>query len=395
MNPDIRVAWVLPAMPRDEADPLVSYWGPMARAVARGADLEVLALRFPSALPPFNWGRARVHSLPFGHLRRRSSPRIWQAAVLRLIALHRRRPFQLIHALHGNEAGWVALLASLCLRLPLLVHLGGGETVGLKKLGYGSRCYPLERFQVAASLRRARRVTVGSAYQGRLALAHRNLSPARILRLPIGLDLAPFEASAAQRPVGARERGAKGSGSPLRLISVADLNRVKGHDLLLAAAAPWLRGRPELRLALIGGGPRLAALRRQSRQLGIEQQVEWHGQVPNAALPPRLARADLFVHASHHEAQGLALIEAAAAGLNLVSTAVGVTAELGLPDAQLAEPGDMAGLSHAIGRGIQAAESADAPDRVVAQQQAAGSFALEPVAEAWRDCYAEIAAVRT
>lgn len=386
------MAWVLPAMPRDPADPLVSYWGPMARAVAETVTLDVVALRFPSALPTFAWGRARIHTLPHGHLRRRASPKIWHAALRRLGDLHRRRPIRLLHALHGNEAGWVSVLASLHLRLPLVVHLGGGETVGLPRLGYGSRCHAMERWQVAASLRRARWVTVGSTYQGQLAVRRWGVDPSRVLELPVGLDLAPYDPR--RRPPQRPDLGTdQEAPRTLRLISVAELNAVKGHDLVLQAVAPWLHSIPGLRLALVGGGPRLAALRRLAETLGVAAKLEWHGQVPNPGLAARLARAQVFVHGSHHEAQGLALIEAAAAGLQIASTAVGVAPQLGLPAVQLAAPGDLCGLRAAVGHAIAAALGK--PTRGgSAALPAAEAYALEPVAARWQQRYAAMTAGR-
>ncbi len=372
---------MLPAMPRDAADPLVAYWGPMARAIGTDVDLEVIALRFPSALPTYRWGRARVHCLPHGHLRRRRSPLIWRSAVQRLEALHRERPFSLIHALHGNEAGWVGALASLRLRLPLLVHLGGGEPVGLTRLAYGSQCHALERWQVATAVRLARRVTVGSAYQGQRAADRLGLNPARISVLPIGLDLAAFAAlrdRGATAPVAERFR---------RIIDVAELNAVKGHDLLLRAAQPWLHSLPGLRLALVGGGPKCAGLRRQAAALGIADRIDWHGQVPNGALPQLLARADVFAHSALHEAQGLALIEAAAAGLPIASSRVGVTTELGVPNRQLAHPGDVDGLRAAIGQALARAWDRDVRPQPEADR-ARACFSLETVAPAWQRLYA-------
>lgn len=374
----VRLAWILPAFPRDGRDPLVPYWGPMARAVAQACDLDVVPLRFPSGLPTFDCGRARVHPLPHGHLRLRHSPRLWRSALERLRQLHQVRPFQLIHALHGNEAGFLGALASRMLGVPLLLHLGGGETVGFPDLRYGAQALAIERWQVRSALRRARRITVGSRFQARAA---ERLLPARaagrVVQAPIGIDLAPF--APAVRPPGAAR-------PEPRLICVAELNAVKDHPTLLQAAAPWLQALPDLRLELVGGGPRLAFLRGLARDLEISDQVVWRGQIPNAALPPILAEASGLVHGARHEAQGLALIEAASVGLPIAATRVGVAEELSAESTATAPPGDVAGLSRAIGRTLDRSLCPN-PARRAAQVAAASRFDLPQAIGAWLDLY--------
>ena len=373
------VAWILPAFPRDAADPLVPYWGPMAQAVAEVMHLDVLPLRFPSATAPFACGRARVHPLPQGHLRLRRSPRLWTAALSRLRRLHRQRPFHVIHALHGNEAGFLGALASRMLDVPLVVHLGGGETVGFPHLAYGSQAFAVERWQVRTAMRRARRITVGSLAQGRLAtrLLPERRAP-RVVLAPLGIRLAPFLAVSPAPPAASR---------PLTLLSVAEFNAVKDLETLLRAVAPWAQALPDLRLALVGGGPVLADLRRLAGRLGIAHQVVWRGQIPNAAVPLALGAATVFVHSARHEAQGLALIEAAAAGLPMASTSVGVAPELAPAGLATAAPGDAAGLSAAIGQALAWALGADAPARSAALRATVARFDLPQAVSGWLRLY--------
>jgi hypothetical protein len=86
---------------------------------------------------------------------------------------------------------------------------------------------------------------------------------------------------------------------------------VKGHDVLLAALGQLpgtLAGR-RVRLALVGDGPLLDALKTQARQLGIEDRVIWAGWQQDVA--PWYAIADLVVLPSReNETLGNVILEA-------------------------------------------------------------------------------------
>jgi glycosyltransferase involved in cell wall biosynthesis len=122
--------------------------------------------------------------------------------------------------------------------------------------------------------------------------------------IPVGLDLARFKPRSARLP----------SDAP-RIVSVGRLVSLKGHDVLLRALSriktPW-------RLDLIGNGPEYLSLNRLAESLGILPRVRFLGEVEDVA--PYLEAADLFCFPSRHEGQGLALFEAAAARLPIITS---------------------------------------------------------------------------
>lgn len=103
-----------------------------------------------------------------------------------------------------------------------------------------------------------------------------------------------------------------------RLFTAGRLSREKGIDLLLEAVALLLPQFPALQLSVAGRGPEESALRKQSQRLGLETAVHFLGHEPS--LESHFALADLFVLPSRHEGMPNALLEAAAAGLPIVST---------------------------------------------------------------------------
>lgn len=96
---------------------------------------------------------------------------------------------------------------------------------------------------------------------------------------------------------------------------------------LLASLRTAALGQPWL-LIVAGGGSELDEARRIAAETGTTVNVEFLGDVPNHALPPLYAQADLFLQPSYTEGFPRVLLEAMAAGLPIVSTDAGGTAQL-------------------------------------------------------------------
>jgi glycosyltransferase involved in cell wall biosynthesis len=145
---------------------------------------------------------------------------------------------------------------------------------------------------------------------------------------------------------------ARGSNDAVvRLLSIGSVVPDKGYDLLIAALAtildlPW-------RLTIAGDRTRnLAAAARLDADIsahGLGDRVAVLGAVPPERVIELCLASDLFVLASRFEGYGMALAEAIAHGLPVVSTTAGaisdtVPAGTGL----LVPPGDVAALVQAL-----------------------------------------------
>lgn len=102
-------------------------------------------------------------------------------------------------------------------------------------------------------------------------------------------------------------------GRPARFIAVGAITPVKNYELLLRAL---VRVRHPWTLELVGEGPLREHLEQLSADLGIDDRVEWTGQVDD--VPRRMARSDLLVHPSASETFGYVLLEAAEQWLPVV-----------------------------------------------------------------------------
>jgi colanic acid/amylovoran biosynthesis glycosyltransferase len=143
------------------------------------------------------------------------------------------------------------------------------------------------------------------------------------------------------------------------LLCPARLIRVKGHPLLLEAAARVASRGIAFELWLAGDGPEADSVVRRIRDLGLERQVRMLGMLPHAALLRLYQRgevdcvvlASLDLGAGVHEGISVALIEAMGYGIPAISTRTGGMAELLDGGAGvLVPPADSAALADALER---------------------------------------------
>jgi glycosyltransferase involved in cell wall biosynthesis len=138
------------------------------------------------------------------------------------------------------------------------------------------------------------------------------------------------------------------------IISASRLVSKNGMDILIRATAE-LKGlihNTEYLIQILGSGPEGIRLKKLVKDLAIEDQVEFLGSVENDKVPEYLMRADIFVRPSRSEGQGIAFLEAMAAGLPVIGTPVG-----GIPEfvhdgdtGLLAKPEDFSDLAAKIQR---------------------------------------------
>jgi glycosyltransferase involved in cell wall biosynthesis len=147
-----------------------------------------------------------------------------------------------------------------------------------------------------------------------------------------------------------------GSGTPtVELLSVGTLNPGKGYEELLSALAD-VRSR-DWHLTCAGSltrhPPTVARIRAIVQRRNLEDRVSLVGELDAGQIEARYARADVFVLATLRETFGMAVAEALAHGLPVVSTSTGaIPALVGTDAGLLVRPGDVPSLGAALSRVI-------------------------------------------
>lgn len=141
--------------------------------------------------------------------------------------------------------------------------------------------------------------------------------------IPTGIDLKPYQTADGQKI-----RKKKHWENDIVMISVGRLAPEKNWFTLIQATALVLKEYPQFRLVLIGDGPDRKFLEGLTTELGIRKRVTFTGSIDFSETPSYLKASNIFGFASVTETQGLATLEAMAAGLPIVAVNASGTRDL-------------------------------------------------------------------
>ncbi len=357
----MKIAFVVPGFAADENDWCIPAHTDIVRELARTNQVHVFSMRYPHRVDVYKIGNAAVHSFNGVGSRGIASAQLWQNVLRAMAREQERERFDVIHAIFGSEAGCVAVIAGKLFRAPGVVWLVNGEMVGLRELGYGADLIARQRWMNRLILRYADCVLCGSQQTAETARARK--AKARVELLPLGVSLERFATSpspslsrrgATAHPPSWQERVTAPKPAPYQggcatFVNVGSLVSVKDQATLLVAFWRVRQQLRDARLTIAGVGPLEEDLRASARELEIQECVTFAGNVPHEELAELYRNGDVFVQASRHEGQGMALLEAAACGCAVCGTNVGALRDLARANAAVAcAVGDADALADAM-----------------------------------------------
>jgi glycosyltransferase involved in cell wall biosynthesis len=303
--------------------------------------------------------------------------------------LHLRRIFRewkpdVVHT-HTAKAGALGRAAARSAGVPVVVHTFHGHVLR----GYFSP--PAEAFfrAIEQALARStdRIVTLSRILKNDL-VEMRIAPPEKIEVVPLGMDLSPFLASSARRGELRKELGMR-EGEPLIGI-IGRLVPIKNHRLFLEAARSMVDSGAPARFVVVGDGELRESLESLAAEWDLAQRIHFLGWRKDMA--PVYAALDVLALTSVNEGTPVAVIEAMAAGIPVVATAVG-----GVPDTirdgetgWLVPPGDAGAIHHAwLAALVRSAANRQILDR--ARREAIDRFGSERMIATMSDLYVRLA----
>jgi len=271
------------------------------------------------------------------------NPLAMAANVPRLVRLIRAEGVDLVHA-RSRAPAWTALAAARLAGIPFVTTYHGA---------YGERSRAKNLYN--SVMARGDAVIANSAYTADLIAARHPVAAGRIVTIPRGSDLSAYAPEAVGRDrvealAAAWGLSAEDRGRPLVLLA-ARLTGWKGQTVLIDAMA-ILAAAGSPAIAVFAGDAQgrddyVAALDRRIAEAGLAGRVRMPGHCVD--VPAAFALATVVaVPSTEPEAFGRSAVEAQAAGLPVVASAIGATGETVLAPPQVA-PGERTGWRVAAG----------------------------------------------
>lgn len=214
--------------------------------------------------------------------------------VPRIRQRHRARKIDLIHAHAPLPCGHAAMLLSRELGVPYVVSVHGLDAFSTVQVRGRSgewcrrisqRVYRSATRVICISERVREQVLEGVGGACRTVVIYNAVDPAQF---------APASAA---------------PDSPM-ILSIGNLIPIKGHELLVRAAASLAPEFPSLRWEVIGDGPERAGLEALASELQVSDRVRFLGRQSRAQVADALRRCTVFVLASRYEGLGCVYLEA-------------------------------------------------------------------------------------
>jgi glycosyltransferase involved in cell wall biosynthesis len=233
------------------------------------------------------------------------APSVFRAA--HQLVLQTRPDVLHVHGLHF-QSGLAGALASRRSPAPLVTTVHVADMGTLPAVARTAAA-AYERTAGRFILRRSRRVI---AVSGSVAshVLRRGAAPGSVSVIPNGVDHAVF------RPT----RGQTEDGRPFTMMFVGRLVANKGPDVFIDACRELVANGVRVRALVVGDGPLRRTLEAAVRSMGLARIVTFTGHVDDVAR--LLGEADVLVRPSLTEGMPLAVLEAMAAGVCVVATAV-------------------------------------------------------------------------
>lgn len=243
----------------------------------------------------------RFFTLPGGWGLPRAGDFLASSLLHEVRSLHNDKPFDLIHAHAALPCGHAALKLASELDIPFVVTVHGLDVFFTNQVSgfWGNWCKRIAQKVYHAA---AKTICISGAVKDCI-LRETNANTEVIYN---GIDPCMF----APRPKTEKQDF---------ILSVGNLIRIKGHELLLRAFANIHERFPTLRCEIIGDGVERNHLETIARELKIEAYVCFRGRQNREEVAAAMAQCTLFALPSTYEGLGCVYLEAMATGKPIIA----------------------------------------------------------------------------
>lgn len=234
----------------------------------------------------------------------------------------RKENFDIIHV-HGwrNFASDAGFLIAKLQKRPVILH-GHGSFLGYQRMLKRKywKSYELYDFLTFKTVAKKADIVIVSSRQEFEEAVKFGIDKSKIRIIPVGIEFNEYTKI-------------KKEGDTIRILFVGRIARNRNVEQILYSFKEVIHDHKDVELYIVGGEERrsytekkgyLSELKTLSKKLEIHKKVVFTGPLYGDDLKKVYASSDLFMYTSLYENFGQTILEAAAAGLPIISTPVGV-----------------------------------------------------------------------
>jgi glycosyltransferase involved in cell wall biosynthesis len=256
----------------------------------------------------------------------------WLCMILYFLKDHRQNKFDLLLAFWGYPAGFLATSLSKLVKIPCAVYLLGADSFGIASVNFGILHRPLSKRIARWTYKHSSLLLGISEFQKKSLESHGVMNA---IIIPWGIEKDSYKFTDKKRS------------EPLHIIHVGHLTPVKDQVTLIKTFAVITKKNPA-ELRIFGEDFLNGEIQKLCKELGVEKQVQFLDVISYQQMPEQYAWADVMLHTSLVEGQSMALTEAAATGVLLAGTKVGLLHDLGEDYGITVEVGDCETLASKV-----------------------------------------------
>lgn len=246
---------------------------------------------------------------------------------------NRKQKFNLVQAFWGYPSGFIVTILGKLLHISSIINVMGADAASIESIDYGIFHRRIPRLICSWTYRHTSALVCISEFQKKTLEAFGIYRDLRVI--PWGVDSSVYAFSV------------RSVGQILRVIHVGHINPVKDQMTLLKAFA-LIRKKIPTTMKWFGLDCMQGSMQKFSSELGIDRDIEFMNMVPYLDMPQYYQEADIMLHTSLSEGQCMALTEAAATGVLMAGTNVGLLWDLGEQCGITVKTGDYESLANQV-----------------------------------------------
>ena len=242
--------------------------------------------------------------------------------------------YDLIHCHSTFPTGFTGILIGKIFRKKVIVAMDAAEFSGIPDIGFGD-----------ALKRKTLKINQWVAEQADLVLALSNFQAVDLLKnlktlkrieiIPRGINTSKFNFEPLRK------------NKELLLLSVSYLHPVK-NTMFLVEVLKILKTQIPCKLIHVGRDYYNGEVQKFVKQNNLEDDIQFMGFVPHDKINSIYQNADYFIHAARFESEGIVFLEAMASGIPIITSRVGICADLGEEYCKLIESNEPMEMAKAI-----------------------------------------------